>query len=228
MTTHVEDGALVRYLDREDAPAEQADVATHLEGCDRCRARLAELARAGDALAAALRAADVPAPRRRSTPRWGLRAAAAALVLAGMAGAVRPVRAWILERGGALWEAVTRSGLPAPTPDLGPPVRSASVAFVPSGNEFTLEVTTRQAGGVLRLETVAGDTAVALVQGGSGAEDLVVLPSALRIVSPRTSSANYVIRLPARLVRVHVRVGGRPPWDYHPGAPPVEIDLENR
>lgn len=116
----------------------------------------------------------------------------------------------------------------APTPDLPSPLRSATVLFVPSGNEFTLEVTTRQAGGVLRLETVAGDTAVAVVQGGSGAEDLVVLPSTLRIVSPRTSSASYVIRLPARLVRVRVRVGARPPWDYRPGAPPVEIDLENR
>jgi hypothetical protein len=228
MTTHVEDGALIRQLDREDIPEEQADVAAHLEACPRCTVRLAELAHAGDALSTALRAADVPAPRRRPVPRWGLRAAAAALVVVGIGGAVRPVRAWILERTGMLWEAVTgRSAVPTAIAPAAPD-RSASVAFVPSGNEFTLEVTAHQSGGVLRLETVAGDTAVAVVLGGSGLEDLVVLPTRLRIVNPEASSASYVIRLPARLARVRVLVGGRVPWDYHPGETPVEIDLGNR
>jgi anti-sigma factor RsiW len=227
MTTHVEDGALVRYVDREDAPAERVDVTGHLAGCDRCTARLAELTRAGDAFSAALHAADVPAPARRPAPRWGVRAAAAVLVLGGIAGAVQPVRAWILERTEALWTAVTGRSTPVSTP-VPDPVRSASVAFVPSGNEFTLEVTARQAGGVLRLETVAGDTATALVRGGSGAEDLVVLPSMLRIVNPSSSRASYEIRLPARLARVRVRVGAGEPWDYRPGSGTVEIELENR
>lgn len=229
MTTHVEDGALVRFLDREDDAAERADVTGHLAGCDRCTARLAELTRAADAFSAALRAADVPAPARvRPAPRWGLRAAAAVLVLGGIAGAVQPVRAWILERTEALWTAVTGRGASSPPPIVPVPVRSASIAFVPSGDEFTLEVTARQAGGVLRLETVAGDTATALVQGGSGAEDLVVLPSMLRIVNPSSSRASYEIRLPARLVRVRVRVGAAAPWDYRPGSGAVEIELENR
>jgi anti-sigma factor RsiW len=228
MTTHVEDGALVRYLDREDTVGERTDVASHLEGCDRCAARMAELTRAADTLATALRAADAPPARARPRPRWGLRAAAAVLVLAGVGGAVRPVRAWILERAAALWVAVTGRDGATPVPGQPVPARSASVAFVPEGNEFALEVTARQEGGVLRIETADGDTAVAIVRGGSGAEDLVVLPRALRIVTRGASSASYVVRVPARLVRVRVVVGGGTPWDYHPGAPPMEIELGSR
>jgi hypothetical protein len=50
----------------------------------------------------------------------------------------------------------------------------------------------------------------------------------LRIVNPSSSRASYEIRLPARLVRVRVRVGAGEPWDYRPGSGAVEIELENR
>lgn len=227
MTTHVEDGALVRYLDGEDAAGDLGDVGAHVDRCDRCAARMAELARAADTLSAALRAADVPVPRRRPPPPWGLRAAAALLVLAGVGGAVRPVRAWILDRAGAVWVAVTGREPTAP-PDGAAPERSASVSFVPAGDVLTLEVTEHQQGGVLHIETVGGDTAVAIVRGGAGAESLVVLPSTLRIVNRPASSASYVIRVPARLTRVRVRVSDAEPWDYRPGGAPREIDLGNR
>jgi len=52
--------------------------------------------------------------------------------------------------------------------------------LVPSGNEFTLEVTARQEGGVSRMEVVAVDTAAVLAHGGAGAEDLIVLARAGR------------------------------------------------
>jgi anti-sigma factor RsiW len=227
MTTHVEDGALVRYLDGEEA-GERPDVAAHLEGCDRCAARMAELARAADTLATALRAADVPVPHGRPRSRRGLRVAAALLVIVGVGGSSRPVRAWILERAEALWGVVTGRTEAAPAPAAPVPPRSASVAFVPTGNDFTLEVTGHQEDGVLQIETVGGDTAVAVVRGGSGGEDLVVLPSTLRIVNRPTSTASYLIRVPARLTRVRVLVGAGTPRDYHPGGAPLEIDLGSR
>jgi anti-sigma factor RsiW len=224
----VEDGALVRYLDGQAANGERADVAAHLAGCGRCADRMAELARATGAVTAALRAADPAVPRGRVRPRWGLRAAAAVLVLAAVGGAVRPVRAWILERAGALWEVVTGRGDPGGRPGRQGPASSASVAFVPTGDVFALEVTERQQGGVLQIETVDGDTAVAVVLGGTGREDLVVLPSGLRIVTGPTAGASYVIRVPARLASVRVVLGDEEPRDYRPGGPPVEIPLGRR
>lgn len=228
MTAHVEDGALVRYLDGEAAAEERTVLVAHLEECGPCAARLTALTRAADALTAALRATDGRAPRAQPHPRWRLRAAAAVLVLLAAGGGIRPVRAWIVERAEALWGAVTGGGSEAAPPAPRPGAARSSVAFVPAGAELTLEVTSVQVEGVLQLETVAGDTAVAVVRNGTSAEDLVVLPTALRIVNRPASTASYVIRVPARLSRVVVRVGDAPPWVYHPGEPLREIDLRNR
>jgi anti-sigma factor RsiW len=228
MTTHVEDGALVRLLDGENADGERAEVETHLSDCGRCAARLQELSRAAAALTDALRAADAPAPRARPAPRWGLRAAAALLVLAGVGGAVRPVRAWIIQRAEALWDAVAGRNGSAIRPGAPGVAPLASVAFAPSGDELTVEVTGHQGGGVLRIETVEGDTVAAIVRDGSGVEDLVVLPSGLRIVTGPTSRATYVIRIPAQLARVRVLVGEQAPLDYRPGGPAIEIALGGR
>lgn len=228
MTAHVEDGALVRYLDGEAAAEERTILAAHLEDCGACAARLTALSRAAEALTTALRATDEPASRARPHPRWRLRAAAAVLVLLAVGGGVRPVRAWILDRAEALWGAVTGAGPDAAPPVAAPGAARSSVAFVPAGGELTLEVTSVQNEGVLQIETVAGDTAVAVVRNGTSMEDLVVLPTALRIVNRPASTASYVIRVPARLARVVVHVGDTPEWVYRPGTATREIDLRNR
>jgi hypothetical protein len=233
MTSHVDDGALIRYLDREDGPPNRAGVARHLDGCDRCAIRFAQLEGTSRTLSAALWASDVPwvsdlpAMRTRSSTRWGMRAAAAVLLVAGLAGVVRPVRAWIVDRAEALWGAVTGQTPPLQTPTPVAPAPSASAAFAPTGDEFTIELTGDPAGGTLQIETVLGDTAIAIVRGGSGGEDLVVLPSGLRIVAPLASTASYEIRLPARLVLVRIAVGEARRWEYRPGDPPLEIPLGN-
>ena len=226
MTGHVEDGALVRHLDGEGAAEERATVTAHLGACTRCAARLADLRRTADALTVALGAADEAASRARPRPRWGVGVAAALVVLAGIGGMVRPVRAWIGDRILNAWELVTGRADGGPVPLT--PSRSASVAFVPVGDELTLEVTVRQMEGVLQIETGPGDTAVAVVRNGTGTEDLVVLPNALRIVNTRASTASYVLRVPARLSRVRVRVGDAAEWHYRPGGAPREIELGNR
>jgi anti-sigma factor RsiW len=226
MTEHLEDGALVRHLDDQAPAPERAAAAEHLRGCDRCARRMGELARAADVLSSALRAAETSDLHGRPRRRWGLRVAAALLILVGVGGTVRPVRAWIVNRAVLWWNGVTGAEGTPRIPPPPRPSRSASVAFVPVGSEFTLEVTAWQREGTLRIETVVGDTATATMQGGSGAEDLVVLPTALRIMGGPTSTASYVIRVPERLRRVHVRVGDAPPWDYHPGEGPREAALD--
>jgi anti-sigma factor RsiW len=226
-TMHLEDGALVRYLDQECDGDEQAAVRGHMDACGACAGRLAELERRSGALRVALRAADRPPRAVPAAPRWGLRAAAAILILLAVGGAVRPVRAWIVERAGALWSAITGgSESPAPVAPV-PPVQTA-VSFVPADGPFTIELAGRQAAGSLSLEAVAGDTARAAVIGGRGAESLVVLPGGLRIVNPPTSAARYRVALPARLGPVRVIVGGAAPQVFDPAGPPVEIDLGGR
>jgi hypothetical protein len=228
MTTHMEDGVLVRYLDRECDNDEEAAVRGHVGGCETCAARLGQLEHRSRAVRVALRAADRPARQSRPAPRWGLRAAAAMLVLLAVAGTVRPVRAWILERAEALWSALTGAPAPgAPAPAAAAP-ETAAVSFVPAGDAFTLEVAGRQVAGVLVVETAAGDTARATVWGGSGTESLLILPSGLRIVNPSGSTARYRVALPARLGRVRVVVEGGTPRVFDAGGPPLEIDLGGR
>jgi anti-sigma factor RsiW len=74
--------ALVPYVREELAPAERARVATHLEGCDRCRVALADVRAVLGALASA------PAP---SEPHWGRYRAE---LRARLAGRSRPPRWW--------------------------------------------------------------------------------------------------------------------------------------
>jgi anti-sigma factor RsiW len=228
MTTHVEDGALVRYLDHECDAVERVEVKAHLEGCDTCATRVAELRRHAATVSIALRAVDRPMPGRRPAPRWGMRAAAAALVVLGVAGSVRPVRAWIIGKTQALWATVVGSRDEQPRPAPTAPVRSASVTFVPTGTEFTVEIVSPQRAGRLVVTTVPGDSATTVVLDGSGTEDVIVLPAGLRIANSEASSASYEIRLPNHLARIQIRVGTAPPVTFDPQQGSMEMDLGRR
>jgi anti-sigma factor RsiW len=227
MTMHVDDGALVRYLDREAGADERETVGAHLGACDACAGRLAQLERRSAAFTAALRTAD---PDRRAAParRWGLRAAAAILVVLAVGGTVRPVRAWIVERAQAIWAALSGDVGDAAIPGDNAAVASTAVSFVPADGAFTVEIARWQAGGRLTLEVTAGDTARAAVAGGSGAESLVVLPARLRIVNPAASTASYRLTLPDRLGRVRVIVADGPARIFDVGDGTVNIELGGR
>jgi hypothetical protein len=226
MTTHLDDGTLVRWLDRESESDEQAATRVHLESCPNCSGRLARLEARSTAWSAALRAADEIGSAARPGPRWGLRAAAAGLVLLSVAGAVRPVRAWIVERAVALW--ATLGGGPQSQRLAAPAPLETAVSFVPAGGGFTIELSGRQTAGRLVVEAVPGDTARAAVSGGDGSEGLVVLPSGLRITGPTRSTASYRILLPARLGPVRVTIGAETPRAFDPAGPPLQIELGHR
>lgn len=230
MTTHVDDGALVRYLDEQCEADEAGMVAAHLDRCARCGERLGALRARSRAVSAALRAADPPLPRARAAARRSFRVAAAAVVVLGVAGTVRPVRAWIADGAEALWQAVTGRGArdQRATPSIPDGKGATAVSFVPTDGPFTVEVRGRQAAGTITLRGVPGDTARAMVRGGTGDEDLVILPAGLRIANAVGSVASYEIEVPARLGPIRLGVGDEAPRGFAPDGPPLVVSLEGR
>jgi hypothetical protein len=145
------------------------------------------------------------AARHRSVVRWRA-AAAIALAAAGAVG-VRPVRAWIVRAVQAVWSvAVPAHRTPGAVVE---PASSGTVTFTPAAGSFVIRVARRQAGGTLTVETTMGEAASAAVAGGRGEAELVVLPDGLRIVNDSLSSASITVKVPVRLARVEVFIGGR-------------------
>lgn len=220
-TTHVDDGDLIRWLDGEVAAEEGRAVRAHLADCAACAARLGGLRTRARAVSRVLAAADPPVVGRRRIG-WGMRAAAAGLVLLGVGLVVEPVRAWILERAEGAWSLVAARETPAPAsaPDepqgARPDPVAGTVSFIPAGDVFRLEVAARQAGGELVIEMVEADAASATVEADGADEQFVVLPSGLRIVNAAGSGARYVVRLPARLQSVVLVIGDEPGRRYAP------------
>ncbi len=219
MTDHLEDGALIRFMDGEASAQERTGVEMHTVACPACATRLGELRRLSASLSAALSAADVsprrvvypPVSRRSRRSRIPLTAAAAAilLVVATIAAAAPPVRAWIRARWGELRGGASQQHSSAP---LTPPnSRPTTVRFVPRGAAFTIELTSPQSGGVLTVDVSEDTIATAVLSGRSGeGEELVVMPMGLKIVNHTSTVASYVVRLPRTITEVTVHVGSGP------------------
>ena len=213
---HVADGALMRWLDEDCDTVERRDVARHLEICSACRARLAEWRQRADLVRAALRRLDVSAPSTPKRARWPVRAAAAVILLAAFGATVSPVRAWLVERVTSLWTAVAGPA-GAPSPDATPQVPPApmpsrtTVTFRPATEVFMMEIAAWQAEGELVIESGGGETATATIEGGDGSEQLVVLPTGLRLVNASDGRASYRIRLPSLVRTVHVLIADASP-----------------
>lgn len=208
--THPDDGALLRFLDGQLLLGEAEDVRDHLATCTSCIDRAEEIRRTLRDVAAALQDADA-APRHEGMRniKW---LAAAALVLLAIATAVAPVRAWFLNRTHELWDALVASDSTAlvdETPEV--ETATASVSFVPSTSAFILEVTTLQADGSLTVEIINDSVATASISRNLQSEELLVLPGGLRIINSPSSSAAYVIQLPASLSQIEVIVAGNEP-----------------
>ncbi len=218
MTDHLEDGALIRFIDGEANAQERTAVETHTVDCPACATRLAELRRLSTSLSAAFTAADVPPPRfvyplvlrRARRSRIPLSAAAAILlVVATIAAAAPPVRAWLRARWVELRGGASQQHSSAPlTPQNS---RPTTVRFVPRDPSFTIELTAPQSGGVLTVDVSEDTIATAVLSGGSGeGEELVVMPMGLKIVNHQSTVASYVVRLPRTITEVTVHVGSGP------------------
>ena len=131
---HTDDELLERFLDRDLAPAERADIEAHLAGCAACRdtlARLAALYEAFDALPAAPLPIDL-APRvlARIAPRVGDRGGW--LIAATLVAQVALTLALVAWLAPALSWSALDPALPSPLrrvaslTDLLPPVLSLS------------------------------------------------------------------------------------------------------
>jgi hypothetical protein len=224
---HLDDGALLRRLDGELDPAEQPPVESHLAACARCRAELEAIAAAAGRVSSALRMID-PTPRERgpqvdarvATPSLGApiwRAAAAIALVAGLALAIAPVRAWISERlglgpGRAATELHVSAETPASATGGGAGVR---IAFVPTGDRFRILLATPQSEGELLLMAAPGDTASGEIVGADDA-DLLVLPDGLGIRNQPFATADYRVEVPRRIGAIEVEVAGGAEWRGSP------------
>lgn len=226
---HLDDGAIVRFLDGEAAVDERAGVEAHLAACPRCTERLAALRRRSVNLGVLLARGDFalpPAPAapadelaarraaRRAPMRPWLQAAAVAMLMVSAGLFAAPVRDWVRGLVGSGATPTAERPAPAPTaPSAEAPLAGARIQFTPQGAELSVEIAHPQAGGVLRLEAGTASTASAEVRApaGTAPAELLVLPAALRIANDPSSVAEYRVTVPASVRRVRVRVGRTAP-----------------
>lgn len=220
---HLTDGALVRRLDGELGAEEHAGVERHLVECLACRRVLSDLEEVSTRFSAALPAVDRPAavdrsagPRRHARPAglsalW--RVAAAVALLAGLAFAIPPVRAWIADRLGIGTDPGIESPAAGKTPvGAGRATDSLRVAFVPDAGRFVVRVASPQAGGRLLLVAAPGEEAVAEIGEREVGAEVLVQPDGIAIRNRPGATADYRVSVPASLASVEVRVGGRVAW----------------
>jgi hypothetical protein len=219
---HLTDGELVRYLDHEVEEAERRELMRHLSSCDACAERLQtlsdksrEVGRRIAALDADARADELTRARalaaarnaRRAHRPAGMQPARVAAVLATIAlGSltVQPVRAWLMDQ----WESLTDADVAAPiaTAPRALDESGSRVRFTPTAEVFTLEIDHLQTTGSLTIQLGGADPATAQIVNGAG-ENLLVLPSGVRIENREGSQADYLVTLPANLRTVQVVAG---------------------
>jgi hypothetical protein len=83
-----------------------------------------------------------------------------------------------------------------------------TATFVPDGDRFAIRVAHRQASGMLRLRPGDGASASARVEGGTGIETLLVVPSGVWILNDPRSTAEYEIVLPSSVNEVEIGIAG--------------------
>lgn len=242
---HLEDGDLVRHLDGASDHAEQALVEQHLHDCAVCRNRLSVIRRNASGLSALLQAMDYEPSadftlrsarlyRPASWQRTWMRVAALIVLGVGLATTVRPVRAWLADRWHDIRVLVERNErAPVSHPGstaLDTPASPGTITFVPTTDVFLIQVTTRQEQGSMTVRAAEVDRVSASIEGPTRDENLVVLPTGLRIQNGRASGANYRLTVPRTLALLLVEIDGaivmRRPLRGQDDT--VEIDLASR
>jgi hypothetical protein len=227
---HVSDGVLLALIDDERDP-EVAAARRHVDVCADCSRRRTLLAEDAAHVRAAIAAVPVPsrpareAPRRlRRVPMWQrpfVRAIAASIVLAAVAVA-GPVRRWVEATRPERDHAARSTATPTPTPAS--ERRGAAIRFSVATSELVVRFDSVPAAGTLTLERSEQNDVSAYAEPGGVAKDdeLLILPSELRVRNRSDSRANYRVVVPPNVVRVNVVVAG---IDRFLGAAPANVSL---
>ncbi len=232
---HPADSDILRFHDGECDAEERDRIAAHVAECAACAETSSLFEDTTRHLHAALEDIPTPpvygakerflaaawrnrstAPVRRSFPQrtpW-LRAAVVifgALVLSMWA---PPVRAWFLRLINPEPPMAAETVVPAQEGVPAPPPTSSTVSFVPTTTRFVVDVTTKQQEGRLTLQVVRTAAASATITGRSVADALFVMQNGFRIQNTATSSATYLVMVPAGVEQVVVRIGAAAAQSY--------------
>ena len=238
-TPHLDDAALLRVLDGardESAPDAAAHLDTcrqcaarldtvrqrsaalsaaiggvrvpPLDDLARARQRAAIEARLAGSSGTATRASGAAGRRWRWTSPW-IRAAAAILIVAGVAAAASPVRAWIAEHiaPGHQPRETPASTTAPPTASPSAPPAASEVFFTVNARELTVTVVSMQRAGEVVIRRADGPQSSASVLGGV-TEELLVLPDGVRIRNDSNAVSSYLVRTEPAVERIRLRVGG--------------------
>jgi len=224
--SHLGDGVLLAVIDGDRDRANR----DHLATCAACTQRFEQLGRAAARVSAELTSVGVPhvnaaAMRTRllageasvgSRPaplRWtwtspAVRAAGILVLVAGI-GWATPARHWLTQRFGRVAspkpEAIdTKTVVPSPEAN-GP---GMVVRFPVEASELVVRFAVRPSRGALELRATNDARVSAQISTRAGGEEMLVLPSELRIVNSATSIADYLVTIPAHVATVRVVIGG--------------------
>jgi hypothetical protein len=226
---HLEEGALVRLVDREVSDTERAQIVAHVERCSQCAGEWRAIVGRSRALVELLERTD-PGPRifaltvhrrpsRTPLRSWPAAAAVVLLVVGVVAFSASPIRAWIIERWADGRRLIGIRGHSGHVQSLGPTRQETAggVSFTPASDVLIVRLATRQAGGTLLVEATDALQVSAEVDGASVGGELLVLPNELRIANAAQARASYRVAVPTQLKEVIVLIGGEPPAIIAPG-----------
>lgn len=234
MTSHLDEGMLLAYVDGELPAAERAETERHLDACEACRAELGALSSASRALADALglldhRVPQTAPPRRapRAAPRptaragggWGALPRAAVLVLGFAAAASAtipgsPVRGWlerVLGDAPAIETAARTAAPPAEevatlaAPEAGP---EAGVSVEPVDGRVAVVLRDASPELQVRATLVDGPRAGVYASGAAAAARFDTGAGRIEVVG--AGAGELRIELPRAAAEASVTVNGRP------------------
>ena len=242
----ITDAELIQYLDGELTGVAKASfdtriaaapsLAARLDGLRRRSARLSVLLTAVNPTqsqakesAAAIRAQLSVSGRARWRATPLLKVAAAIVLILGVASAISPVRAWMMERVRQVVAALRSPEFaPRTTPALPTPPQTADVSYSFPVDSDTLELQLSQTDGqlVIRREAIARAVAEASRVANTS---FLILPGALRIDGPSSAGASYSLTLPLRVTVVRLRRADRPSelLLLSPPGQELRVDLSN-
>lgn len=222
---HLQDGDLIRILDREESPAGAVE---HIASCTVCRRRLDSLRRQGEHVRAVIDALEIAPPRygrdfldklavnppasRAPGPvrSWWIAAAAVLALLFVAPG----VWAWLSENIAWVQESRTEQELPEGQGPLAIEGAPVEVSVPMDIARLIIELDDPAAGSQIVVRRITGTRATARLLRSEVSGELVVLPHGFRVISTNdTGEIRLEVEVPSSVITVEARVGERTPQE---------------